>query len=219
MPGILDIDLFFLHGFPDGLWNDVMLGIVQDLQIPAPFWLVDRPFHRICHDVGIQHYLCIDIPCSTPDDLDQAPGVTEEPFLIRIEDTDEPDFRDVEAFPQEIDTDKHIELPEPELPYDLASFEGLDLRMKVSCPYALVCEKLGEFFSKFLGERGDEYAIAPSDGCLHLPDDIVCLALNRPDFYHGVDQAGRADDLFNHLDGFFHLVIAGCCRHNDHVSQ
>src|SRR4030042_3835243 len=145
MPGILDIDLFFLHGFPDGLWDDVMLGIVQDLQIPAPFCLCDRPFHRICHDVGIQHYLCIDVPCSTPDDLDQAPCVAEEHFLIRIEDTDEPDFGDVKSLPKEIDTDKHIELPEPELPNDLAAFEGLALRMKVSCPYALACEKLGKF--------------------------------------------------------------------------
>ena len=194
---ILDLDLFFLDGFSDGLWDDVMLGIVSDLQIPAPFCLGNRPFHRIGHDIGIQHDICIDIPCCTPDDLDQAPGIAEEPFLIRIEDADEPDLRDVESFPQEIDPDKHIEFPETELTYDLAAFEGLDFRVKVSGADTLVCEELGEFFSKFLGERGDEYPVTAFYCRFYLTDDVIGLALNRADFYLGIHKTGRADDLLD----------------------
>ena len=139
---ILDLDFFFLDRFFYGLRDDMMLGIVRHLQVPTPFCLGNCPFHGFRHDIGIQDDMCIDIPCRPPDNLDQAPCIAEEPFLVCIKDADEPYLRDVESFPKEVDPDKYIELPETELTDNLAAFERLYLRVEVPVPDALVCEEL-----------------------------------------------------------------------------
>ena len=169
--------------------------------------------------IGIEDDMCIDIPCRPPDNLDQAPCIAEEPFLVCIEDPDEPDLGDVEPFPQEVDPDKHIELPETEFTDDLAAFERLDLGVEVPGPDPLVCKELREFLGKFLGQRGHEHPVTPFDRRLHFTDHIIGLAFYRPHLDFGVNKPGRTDDLLDQLGGFFEFVIAGSCRYKDHIAH
>ena len=55
--------------------------------------------------------------------------------------------------------------------------------------------------------------------CLHLADHIVGLPLDRPDLDIRVDKTGRADDLLDRGAGLLQLVLAGCCRDEDHVAH
>ena len=101
--------------------------VERDLELATPFCLGNCPLHGVGHVVGIEHDLRVHVPGSPADDLDKAPCVTEETFLVGIEDPDETHFRNIEPFPEKVDAHKDIELAKPELPDDLAALEGLDL--------------------------------------------------------------------------------------------
>ncbi len=216
---ILDIDLFFLDRFSDRLRGDMVLRVERHLQVAPPFCLGNRPLHGIGHDIGIEHDLGVHIPGCPPDDLDQAPCIAEETFLVGIEDPDEPDLGDIEPFPQEIDPDKHIELAEPELADDLAPLKGLDLGVEVAGPDPPVGKELREFLGQFLGQRGDEDAVAPgrSSPSPHGSHHPSGPRLAGPRLR--VHKPGRADDLLDRCAGLLQLVLAGCCRDKDHVSH
>ncbi len=136
-------------------------------------------------------------------------------FLVGIENPDEPDFGNVEPFPEQVDSHQHIELAQPELADDLGAFQRLDIGMEIAGLDAPVGKELGEFFGKFLGQRGDEGTVAPGNGCLHLADHIISLPGDRANLDIGVHQSGRADDLFHEPVRMFQLVIAWRCGDED----
>ncbi len=76
--------------------------------------------------------------------------------------------------------------------------------------YAGFVEVFGEIFGHFLGERGDEYAVAAIDDGFDFGDGVIDLAHGGMDIEDGIEQAGGADDLFDDFAfGLFDFVVTG----------
>src|SRR5208337_29247 len=212
---ILDLDFFLFYRLYDGLRDDMVAGIVRDLHLPPALCLGDRGLHRIRYRIRIEYYFSVHVPRRSPDDLDQAPCVPEESFLVRVENADKPDLGDIKALAQEVDPHQHVEFAEPELADDLGAFQRLDLRVEVAGADTPVCEVLGKFLGKFFGERGHQYTVATFDGLFHLAYHIERLPFGWPDFDCRIDEAGWPDDLLDHLCRVPEFVGAGCRRDKD----
>ena len=123
----------------------------------------------------------------------------------------------VEALPQEVDADQHVELPSPQVAQDLDAFERGDVGVQVAHPNPLLEQVVGQVLRHLLRERGDERALVRSRPPLDLADQVVDLALDRPNYDLRVDEAGRADDLLDDLLRDAQLVVARRRRHVDEL--
>ncbi|MFM1943705.1 MAG: hypothetical protein RI897_2687 [Verrucomicrobiota bacterium] len=141
--------------------------------------------------------------------LDEAGGAAEVALLVGIEDGDEGDFGEVEAFAEEVDTDEDIELSLSEGAEDFDTFDGVDFAMQVADVDAEVAEVVGEFFGGAFGEGGDEDSFVFIDVLADGLDEVIDLAFEWADGDGGVDEAGGADDEFGDaLFGPFEFAVA-----------
>ena len=73
-------------------------------------------------------------------------------------------------------------------------------------------EIFGQILGHPLGERGHQHPFAAPGPLLRFVDQVVDLALHRPDIHDRIDQAGRADHLVGeNAAGLFQFPIAGRC--------
>jgi len=109
MLDVLDIDLPVLHGLHDGPGSNTVLLIILQLQrAPAGDLLhgpVDGPGHLVC----VKDHVRVDVPRRPPDDLDQRAFIPQEPFLVSVQDPDEPHLGDVQAFPEQVNPHQDVE--------------------------------------------------------------------------------------------------------------
>jgi len=143
----------------------------------------------------------------------------EEALLVGVQNPDEPHLRDIEPFPQEVDPDEDIKLPEAELPDDLGPLEGVDLRVEVPRPDPLLREVVRELLCQFLGEGRQEDPVAAFDGPADLPDDILDLPPGPADEDLRVDEPGGPDDLLHDLLGAGEFPVTGCRGDEDHPAH
>ena len=124
----------------------------------------------------------------------------QEALLVGVEDRDQRHLGQVEALPQEVDADEHVELAEPQVAQDLDALERVDLAVQVAHPDAQLEQVVGEVLGHLLGERGDEHPLVGVGAGADLarrgrrsgPWSGLTIDL-------GVDQAGRPHDLLDDL--------------------
>src|SRR5690606_15552010 len=201
----------------DGLGLDAVLLVVGDLQLAAALRLADGPAHRVGDRVGVHDDLAVDVPGRPADGLDERRLAAEEALLVGVEDGDQRDLGQVEALPQQVDADEHVELAEPQGPHDLDALDRVDVGVEVADPQALLEQVVAEVLGHLLGEGGDEDPLVALDALVDLADEVVDLALGRAHDDLGVDQPGGADDLLDDRGGDLELVGAGGGRHEDHL--
>ena len=143
----------------------------------------------------------------------------EEALLVGVEDGDERHLGQVEALPQEVDADQHVELAQAEVPQDLDALDGVDLGVEVPDLDAQLEEVVGEVLGHLLGERGDEDAVALGDPLVDVLDQVVDLALGGLDDDLRVDQAGGPHHLLDDVGGDLPLVGPGRGRHEDDLAD
>ncbi len=80
---------------------------------------------------------------------------------------------------------------------------------------AVGLEELGEVFSHLFGEGRDEDTFAPFGPHVDLRNEVVDLAVDRFDRDHRIEQAGRADDLFDDLRAALPFKISRSSRGED----
>ena len=68
--------------------------------------------------------------------------------------------------------------------------------MHVAHANALFVHIFGQVFGHSLGQGRDQRAVAIGGNLAHLVQQVIHLHLDGPDFDLGIQQAGRADDLF-----------------------
>ena len=83
----------------------------------------------------------------------------EEALLVGVEDGHQRHLGQVEALPQQVDADEHVELAEPEVAEDLDALDRVDVGVEVPDPQALLEQVVGEVLGHLLGERGDEHPL------------------------------------------------------------
>ena len=98
----------------DGLRVDAVLGVVLELLLAPAVGLRDRVPHRVGHLVGVHDHLAVDVARGPADHLDQRRLGAEEAFLVGVEDRDQRHLGQVEALPQQVDADEHVEVAEPQ---------------------------------------------------------------------------------------------------------
>ena len=183
----------------DGLRVDAVFLVVFDLTLAPPVGLADRVAHRVGDAVGVHHDLTVDVACGATHRLDEARRRAEEALLVGVEDRDERHLGEVEALPEQVDADEHVELAEAQRPQDLDPLERVDLAVQVPDADAELEEVVGEVLRHLLGERGDEHALVALDADVDLVDEVVDLALGGPHDHLGVHQARRAHHLLDDL--------------------
>ncbi|MCH8981834.1 hypothetical protein IH922_07430, partial [candidate division KSB1 bacterium] len=68
--------------------------------------------------------------------------------------------------------------------------------MEVADAHTRLLQIVGEIFRHSLGEGGDQNPLTTSGPGAYLAQQIVDLALDRPDFDYRVDQSRGPNDLF-----------------------
>ena len=119
-----------------------------------------RPLHRVGDLVGVHDHLAVDVAGRPADRLDERRLAAEEALLVGVEDRDQRHLGQVEALPQQVDADEHVELAEPEVAQDLDALDGVDLGVQVAHLHAQLEQVVGEVLGHLLGERGDQHAVA-----------------------------------------------------------
>jgi hypothetical protein len=142
--------------------------------------------------------------------LDEGALAAEEAFFVGVENGYEGDFREVETFAKEVDSDEDVVLAFAEVAEEFDAFEGFDLGVHVAAADSYFGVVAGEVFGHALGEGGDEDALIFFGAVTDFGEEVVDLALDGANFYYRVDEAGGADDLFDDYScGFGEFVRAG----------
>ena len=109
--------------------------------------------------VGEKHDLAIDVARGAAGGLDQRGLAAEKAFLVGIEDADERDFRQIEAFAEEIDADENVELGRAQPAQDLHPLDGVDVAVQVAHFQADIAQVIGQIFGGAFCQGGDEDAL------------------------------------------------------------
>ena len=82
--------------------------------------------------------------------------------------------------------------------------------MDIICADVVLHEVIGEFLRHSFGQRGDQDSLVFLDALLYFFHQIVHLVQAWAHFDDGVEQAGRADNLFHH-DAFalLQFIVGG----------
>ena len=147
----------------DGLGVDAVLGVVGLLHAPPAVGLRDGPLHGVGDLVGVHDHLAVDVAGRPADGLDQRRLAAEEALLVGVEDGHQRHLGQVEALPQQVDADQHVELAEPQVTQDLDALDGVDLAVEVADPHAQLQQVVGEVLGHLLGQGGDQDPVAPLD--------------------------------------------------------
>ena len=122
------------------------------------------------------------------DGLDERALRAEEAFLVGVEDGDERDFGQVEAFAQEVDADEDVVLAFAQVAEELDALQGFDLGVHVAAADADFGVVAGEVFGHALGERGDQDALVLCGAVADLGEQVVDLAFDRADLYLRIER-------------------------------
>ena len=140
----------------------------------------------------------VEVAGAAADGLDQRPGGTQETFLVGVENCHQRDFGKVEPFAQQVDADQHIELAFAQIAQDFHPLQSLDFGVHVAALHADFAVILRQVFGHALGERCHQHSLAAGDAFANLVQQVVDLALHRPDFNRRIDQARGTNDLLHH---------------------
>ena len=89
--------------FLDGMRRNAMFPVVVRLDFAAAIRLVNGASHRIRYIVCVQNDCPLHIPGGAADCLNQGSLAAQESFLIRIQNRNQGNFRQIKPFPQQID--------------------------------------------------------------------------------------------------------------------
>ena len=90
--------------------RDAVLLVEGDLFLAPAVGLVDGAAHGVGHLIGVEDGAAFDVARGAADGLDERTLRTEKAFLVGVENGDQRDFGQVEAFAEQVDSDQYVEL-------------------------------------------------------------------------------------------------------------
>ena len=210
----------FLHGALDAARGDAVLFVVGDLAGAAVLGDGHERLHAFCLGVGEAIDLAVHVTRGAAGGLDEGGLAAEVAFLVGVEDADERDLGQIEAFAEQVDADQHVELRGAQGAEDFHALDGVDVAVEVADLQAHVFEVIAEVFGSAFGQRSDQDALVFFHALAAEFEGVVDLVLEREDGDARVEQAGRADDLFDderraagrHIEAFDRRIGAGKFR-------
>ena len=186
-----------------------MLKVVGLLLFAAALGFVDAGAHGRSNHIGVHQHLAVGIARRPADCLNQAGFAAEEAFLVRIQNRNQANFRNVQALAQKVDAHQHVKSPGAEIADDFHTLDGADVVVHVTGFNAGRRQVFGQILGHFFRQCRDESPLPHVNFCVDFGDQIIDLPFNRPDENFGIQQSGRADDLLGKLTCPFTLVLAG----------
>ncbi len=117
------------------------VGLVEgDLLVAAPLGFAHGRAHGIGDPVGIKNRLAAQVAGCAADGLDQAALAAQEAFLVRVEDGDERNLGNVQAFAQEVDAYQHVESAQAQIAQDLHTLNRVHVRVQIADLDAVVAQ-------------------------------------------------------------------------------
>ena len=186
-----------LDGALGGLGGDAVFGVVVDLDLAAITAYGEEGLDAFGLLIGEEDDFAGDVAGGAAGGLDEGGFAAEEAFFVGVEDADEGDFGEVEAFSEKVDANEDVAVAFAEGAEDFDAFDGVDVAMEVADFESDIAEVVGEVFGGAFGEGGDEDALAALDALAAEFDGFVDLAFEGFDGDDGVEEAGGADDLLD----------------------
>ena len=180
-----------------------------DLLVAPALGLADRPFHGTGDAVRIEDRPAIEVTRRPTDGLDQRALGAQETFLVRIEDRHQRHLGHVQALAQQVDPHQHIEGAQAQVADDFHPLHGVDVRVQVTHPHAVVGEVVGEVFGHALGQGGDQHALFHGHAFGYFREQVVDLGQRRADLHLRVHQTGGTNHLLDDPAGMLGFVVAG----------
>src|SRR2546427_1473551 len=216
--GLHDRGELHIHALDDALRCDVVGFVVSQLLGAAPIGFIDGLPHGTCHYIRVENGPAADVTRAAADGLNQSRGAAQITFLIRVENGDEGDFGQIQAFAQEIDADQHVEYAAAEVAQNAHPLERLDFRMQIAAAHAHFAEIFGEVLRHAFGERRDQDALDLLGASVNLLEQVIDLALHRAHLDFRIDQARGANHLlYDDAGRARQFVGTGSGGHIDHL--
>ena len=136
-----------------------MLLVVGNLLFPVRLRDAQQVLDRVCLLVGVKYDAPLLVARSPSCRLHERSRRPQEPLLVGVENRDESDFRKVEAFAQQVDPDKNVELAFPQPVQNRDALDCVDVAMKVLDADAGSVEILRQVFGRALCKRRDEHTV------------------------------------------------------------
>ena len=196
-----------------------MFLIICFLNGAPPLCFPDGVLHGIRHHVGVHDHMSFAVAGGAADGLDERNLGTEESFLIRVQNGDQGDLRNVKTFPEKVDPYQDVKNIQAHIPDDLRPLQGVDIRVKITDPDPYILHIIRKVLRHALGEGGDQDLVAFFRFLINLADQIVDLSLYRPNFHFGIQKAGGPDDLLRPEKFVLRLVLARGGGDEEHLIQ
>ena len=149
--------------------------------------------------------------------MHQRPLAAQEPFFVGIQNGHQRHLGKVQAFPQQVHADKHVEPAFAQVVHDFNALHGFYVGVDVAAPNAVAGEELREFFGHPFGEGGNQDTFVQIHAFVDFFHKVVHLVFRRTHLDNGVQQSRGANDLFhNHPAGAFQFVVG---RSGTHVQN
>ena len=120
---------------------------------------------------------------STTNGLNQSAFITEEAFLISIENGHQTNFWYVYPFPKEVDSDQDIKDSQTQITDNFCPLQGLNVRVHVFDLDAHFLEVVRQVFRHLLGQRRDKGPLSTFHTRIDLTQEIVHLTHGRAYFH------------------------------------
>ena len=154
---------------------------------------------------------------SSSDGLNQRRFRAEEPFFIRVQNRDERNLRNIQAFPQKVDADQYIKNVQPHIPDNLRTLERINIRMQIFDADTRFGEIVRQILCHLLGQCRDKHLVL----CRYFPPDlrnqIVNLTVRPADVNFRIQKSRRTDHLLCAEQFMFLFIFAGCSRAKQHL--
>ncbi len=150
----------FLEGAADGARRDAVGEVVGGLFFAAVAGDVEEFLDGGCDFIGVEDDAAVEVASGAACGLDEGAFGAEVAFFIGVEDADEGDFGQIEAFAEEVDADEDVEAALAEVSEDFDAFDGVDFGVEVADAEFEVAEVVGEVFCGAFCEGEDEGAVA-----------------------------------------------------------
>ena len=200
----------FAHLFLNGLRRNMVFLIIFLLNLPAAFCLVDRVPHGIGDAVGVHNDMTLRISRSTTDGLDQRGFRTEESLLIRVQNGNQRNFRNIQSLTEQVDADQHIKFVKSHVTDEFRPFQRVDVAVQIIDADPGFLQKSGEILRHSLGQRRHQNLVVSPGFLPYLSDQIINLSLRGTDLNLGIQKTCRPDDLLGAEHLMILLVLSGC---------